>query len=188
MKELWRGFVVLVFMTILTGLLYPLLMTGVGQVVFSHQVNGSLIDQEGVLMGSNLIGQNFTSPKYFWARPSATLPAYNAASSAASNLGPSNPQLIVNVKEQINKLLAADPSQKALIPIDLVTMSGSGLDPDISVAAAEYQAPRVAGARHLSIEQVSELISKNTTLPQFGFMGQERVNVLKLNLALDALR
>lgn len=189
MKEIWRGFAVLVFMMILTGVLYPLLMTGIGEVAFSQQVNGSLINQDGTLMGSSLIGQNFTSPRYFWGRPSATSPVpYNASVSGASNLGPMNPALIDQIKARIAAFTSADPTQKDPIPVDLVTSSGSGLDPDISVASANYQAPRVAKARGLTLDQVNVLILENTTLPQFGFMGQARVNVLKLNMALDQLQ
>ncbi len=188
MRELWRSFVVLVFLMILTGLIYPLLITGIGQLAFPKQVNGSLIDESGTLLGSSLIGQNFTSPRYFWGRPSATTPAYNAASSSASNLGPTNPKLLANVKASIAHLQLADPAQKALVPIDLVTSSGSGLDPDISIAAAEYQAPRVAKARGLSLKQVNTLILENVTPQQLGFLGQPRVNVLQLNLALDQLK
>lgn len=185
MKELWRSFIVLIFLTVLTGLIYPFMITGVGQLAFPHKANGSLILEKGTLLGSELIGQNFTNPRYFWGRPSATVPAYNPLLSQASNLGPMNPELIKDIKERITLLQSANPGQKAAIPIDLVTTSASGLDPDISVLSAEYQAPRVARARHMSLNTVNQIIKENVISPQFGFMGQTRVNVLKLNLALD---
>lgn len=186
MKEILRSFVVLIFLTILTGVIYPLLITGIGQIAFTRQVNGSLINKDGVLMGSNLIGQDFTSPRYFWGRLSETSPVpYNAAASSGSNLGPLNPTLMANVKARIALVTQADPTQKEQIPVDLVTSSASGLDPDISVLSAYYQASRVAKARGLTLNQVNDLIDENTTSAQFGFLGQARVNVLKLNLALD---
>lgn len=186
MKELGRAAVVLLFLIVLTGLIYPLLITGIGQLVFSKKANGSLIIENNNVIGSSLIGQNFTSPRYFWGRPSDALPAYNPMDSHASNLGPTNPILMQTIQSRIAMLLSADPAQTVQIPIDLVTSSASGLDPDISVLSAEYQAERVAKARDLSLATVSGLIDQNTTPSQFGFMGQTRVNVLKLNLALDA--
>lgn len=185
MKEIARGFIVLLFLLVITGLIYPLAMTGVGQLLFPKRVNGSLVNQDSTIVGSKLIGQNFVDPRYFFGRPSATNPPYNPASSNASNLGAMNPVLIERVKARIAMLQAADPSQKEPIPVGLVTSSGSGLDPDISIAAAEYQAPRIAKLRGLTLDQVNALIQQNTTLPQFGFLGLTRVNVLALNLALD---
>lgn len=185
MKEIARGFIVLFFLLIITGVIYPLVMTGVGQLLFPGRVNGSLINQDGTVIGSKLIGQNFTDPHYFFGRPSATNPPYNPAFSDASNLGATNPILIERIKARIAMLQAADPSQKEPIPVGLVTSSGSGLDPDISIAAAAYQAPRIAKIRGLSLDTVNQLIQQNTTWPQFGFLGLSRVNVLSLNLALD---
>ncbi len=187
MKEIGRACVVLAFFMLLIGIGYTFLITGIGQLFFPTQVNGSLINQGGTLLGSQLIGQEFTSPRYFWGRPSATTPPYNPLASSPSNLGPLNPQLLSNVEARISKLVAADPSQTSDIPVVLVTSSGSGLDPDISVLAANYQAPRIARLRHLSEGSVNALIQDNITPPQFGFMGWSRINVLRLNLALDAL-
>jgi K+-transporting ATPase ATPase C chain len=173
----------------MTGLIYPLVVTGLAQLVFPRQANGSLITQNGQTVGSTLIGQSFDDPKYFWGRLSATGPfPYNAAASSGSNLGPTNPALLDAVKARIAALQAADPSNTQLIPVDLVTASGSGLDPDISVAAALYQIPRVARLRGLSESAVRTLVDKYTTGRQFGFLGEPRVNVLKLNLALDAIK
>lgn len=178
----------LLLFTLLTGLAYPLVVTGLAQVVFPAQANGSLIVQNGKVIGSRLIGQEFTDPKYFWGRPSATSPnAYNAAASSGSNLGPSNPALTEAVQERIDALRAADPGNTQPIPVDLVTASGSGLDPDISLAAAQYQAPRVARLRGLPLQKVLDLIDQATQGRQLGFLGEPRVNVLKLNLALDGL-
>ncbi len=180
-------------LTILTGLLYPALITGIAQLIFPDQANGSLITQNsqagGRVVGSALIGQQFTDPKYFWGRLSATGDhPYNAASSGGSNLGPTNPALQKEVSDRITALRAADPGNHQPIPVDLVTSSGSGLDPDISVAAAQYQAARVARARGLPLSQVQSLINQNTTGRTFGFLGEPRVNVLELNLALDRLQ
>jgi potassium-transporting ATPase KdpC subunit len=173
-------------LTVLTGLIYPLAVTGIGQTVFPHQAKGSLILQDGRVLGSELIGQPFADPKYFWGRPSATPPfPYNAAASSGSNLGPLNPVLLDAVKARVEALRQADPSQQGPIPIDLVTASGSGLDPHISPAAAEYQISRVAKARKLDPKMVRELVAKYTEGRQLGILSEPRVNVLKLNLALD---
>jgi K+-transporting ATPase ATPase C chain len=179
----------LLIFTVLTGLLYPLVVTGIAQLAFPHQANGSLIVINGKTVGSSLIGQQFTDPKYFWGRLSATGPyPYNASASSGSNLGPTNPALLDEAKARIAALKAADPSNTQLIPVDLVTSSGSGLDPDISVAAALYQLPRVARLRGLSESAVRTLVDKNTQSRTLGFLGEPIVNVLQLNLALDALK
>jgi K+-transporting ATPase ATPase C chain len=185
--------VVLVLLTLITGLIYPLVVTGIAQVVFPHQANGSLILKDGKAVGSELIGQQFDDPKYFWGRLSATgtfpynaFNADNLTASSGSNYGPLNPALMDAVQARIDALKAADPENTAPIPVDLVTASGSGLDPHISVAAALYQLPRVARERGLSEAQVRQLVDQNTEGRQFGFLGEPRVNVLKLNLALDA--
>jgi K+-transporting ATPase ATPase C chain len=173
-------------LTLLCGVLYPAAVTGIGRVAFAHQVDGSLIEAGGKTVGSSLIGQPFSQPGYFWGRPSATAPmAYNAAGSGGSNQGPTNPALLDAVKERIAALHAADPGNRAPVPVDLVTASASGLDPEISVAAAEYQAARVAAARGLPVEQVRALIARYRQDPILGFLGEARVNVLALNLALD---
>jgi K+-transporting ATPase KdpC subunit len=180
---------VLLIFTILTGLVYPLVVTGIAQLVFPRQANGSLILNNGQVAGSSLIGQPFDDPKYFWGRLSATGPyPYNAASSFGSNLGPTNPALLDEVKARIAALKAADPGNTQPIPVDLVTSSGSGLDPDISVAAALYQLPRVARVRGLSESAVRALVDKYTQGRQLGFLGEPRVNFLELNLALDVLK
>jgi potassium-transporting ATPase KdpC subunit len=178
----------LLIFTILTGLIYPLVVTGLAQLVFPKQANGSLIVRNGQTTGSALIGQSFDDPKYFWGRLSATgsFP-YNAAASSGSNLGPGNPALLDAVQGRIDALKAADPGNTALIPIDLVTASASGLDPDISVAAALYQLPRVARLRGMSENALRLLVDQVTQGRQFGFLGEPRVNVLELNLALDGI-
>ncbi len=186
-KLLRQSLSLLLLMTIITGVLYPLAATGLAQLIFPHQANGSLIVKDGKPVGSSLIGQSFTEPKYFWGRPSATSPnAYNAASSSGSNLGPTNPALTAAVKLRIAALHAADPGNNSPVPVDLVTASGSGLDPQISPAAAHYQLARVAKARGISDAQVQMLVDKYTHGRQFGLLGEPRVDVLQLNLALDA--
>jgi K+-transporting ATPase KdpC subunit len=178
---------ILIF-TLLTGVIYPLAVTGITQLVFPHQANGSLIISNGQSVGSNLIGQQFDDPEYFWGRLSATGPfPYNAAASSGSNLGPTNPALLDAVQARISALKAADPTNTQLIPVDLVTASGSGLDPDISVAAALYQIPRVARERNMSEAAVRALVDQYTKGRQLGFLGEPRVNVLELNLALDGM-
>jgi K+-transporting ATPase ATPase C chain len=179
---------ILIF-TLITGVIYPLLVTGVAQLVFPHQANGSIIANNGQPAGSALIGQQFDDPKYFWGRLSATGPyPYNAAASSGSNLGPTNPTLLDAVKARIAALKAADPTNTQTIPVDLVTASGSGLDPNISVAAALYQVPRVARVRGFSETAVTALVNQYTQGRTFGFLGEPRVNVLELNLALDTLK
>ena len=179
----------LLLLTVLTGLIYPLTVTGLAQVFFPDRANGSLIMSEDKVIGSKLIGQHFDKPEYFWSRPSATAPfPYNAAASAGSNLGPTNPALIEAVKARVAALRAADPGNDLPIPVDLVTASGSGLDPHISPAAALYQVKRVARARSLDEIIVQTLIAEHTEERQFKLLGERRVNVLQLNLALDALR
>lgn len=192
-SQLRPAIVSLALLILVTGVAYPIVVTGVAQVVFPGQANGSLIEQDGQVIGSELIGQAFDDPGYFWGRPSATGPfPYNAAASSGSNLGPSNDALTDAVQARIDALAAADQSlgidNTTAIPVDLVTASGSGLDPHISLAAAEYQTPRVARARGLEMEQVRSLVSEHTEGRQLGFLGEPRVNVLKLNLALDALQ
>jgi len=177
------------FLTVITGLVYPALVTGIAQVAFPFPANGSLIQHQGRIRGSVLIGQPFSDPKYFWGRPSATSPyPYNAAASAGSNLGPTNPDLLAQVKERVNALRQSHPGQDRMIPVDLVTASGSGLDPHLSPAAALYQAPRVAQARGLAAATVERLVLQHQENRWFGILGEPRVNVLKLNLALDDLR
>ena len=189
MKTLIRPAVMLfVLLSIITGLIYPLLVTGIGQALFPEQAAGSLIERDGKLIGSRLIGQNFTDPQYFWGRPSATAPQpYNAAASGGSNLGPLNPALKDAVESRVKALRAADPGNTQQVPIDLVTASASGLDPHISPAAADYQIARVARARGLAPEAVRNLVVQHTEARQWGVFGEPRVNVLVLNLALDAL-
>jgi potassium-transporting ATPase KdpC subunit len=178
----------LLLLAVLVGIVYPLFIAGIGQAFFQHKANGSLISQGGQVLGSDLIGQPFTDPRYFWSRPSVTpgVP-YNAEASGGSNLGPTNPALLKAIADRITALRAADPGNAAPIPVDLVTASASGLDPNISPAAAEYQIPRVARARGMGADAVRSLVEKYTSGRQFGFLGEPRVNVLELNLALDAL-
>lgn len=175
-----------ILFTVLTGLLYPLLVTGIAQTVFHKQAEGSLItSSDGKILGSSLIGQNFDDPKYFWSRISAASPAYNASSSSGSNLGPTNPALLDEVKGRITALKAADPNNNDPIPVDLVTSSGSGLDPHISLAAANYQLARVAHVRGLTPETVKTIVDQNTQGRFLGLLGEPVVNVLQVNLALD---
>ena len=186
-KDIKTALLLFLVLAVMTGLIYPLAMTGIGQVVFPHQANGSLIRQHGRVVGSSLIGQYFREPQYFWSRPSATSPApYNGAGSGASNLGPNNPVLAQHVAARIKTLKAADPAEKGPVPVDLVTSSASGLDPDISIAAALYQVPRIAQTGGIRIVTLHQLIRENTTEPLLGFIGEPVVNVVKLNLALHA--
>jgi K+-transporting ATPase ATPase C chain len=175
--------------TVLTGVAYPLLVTGLAQLAFADRANGSLIENQGKVIGSELIGQPFEEPKYFWSRLSATTPApYNAAASTGSNLGPTNEALTKAAKARIEALRAGDPGTDAPVPVDLVTASASGLDPHISPAAAFYQVPRVARVRHLDEERVRKLVADGVETRLFGVFGEPRVNVLRLNLALDGLK
>jgi len=190
MKTLIRPALTLfVLLSAITGLIYPLLVTGISQAVFPAQAAGSLIERDGKLVGSRLIGQHFTDPKYFWGRPSATGPyPNNAAASSGSNLGPLNPALKAAVESRVKALREADPGNTAPVPVDLVTASASGLDPHISPAAADYQAGRVARVRGLAPEAVRALVAQHTEDRQWSLFGEPRVNVLELNLALDGLR
>jgi potassium-transporting ATPase KdpC subunit len=173
-------------MTVITGMIYPLVITGASRVAFASKAEGSLLRRNGVLIGSELIGQNFTDPKYFWGRPSATSPQpYNGASSGGSNLGPLNPALIDKVRSNAKALRDADPANTAEIPVELVTASTSGLDPDISPAAANYQVARVARARQISVAAVRSMIAAHQQEALLGVFGEARINVLELNLALD---
>jgi potassium-transporting ATPase KdpC subunit len=186
MSHLRAALVSLVVLTVVTGVVYPVIVTAIAQLVFPHQANGSLIVKDGKVVGSALIGQPFDDPKYFWGRPSATSPfGYNAASSSGSNLSPTNPVLVKSVQERVDALRAADPGNTAPVPVDLVTASASGLDPHISPAAALYQVNRVAKARKLDPAVVRDLVGRHTEGRQLGFLGEPRVNVLALNLALE---
>ena len=179
-------FVLFALLTALTGLIYPLLVTGIGSVLFPRQVGGSLVLRDGRVVGSALISQSFQEPKYFWGRLSATAPMpNNAGASSGSNFGPLNPALLEAAKARIAALKAADPANSAPVPVDLVTASGSGLDPDISPAAALYQVARVAAARHISADALRKQVLAAVEGPQWGIFGEPRVNVLLLNLALD---
>jgi K+-transporting ATPase ATPase C chain len=189
MRSLMRPAVVLfVFFTVLTGFLYPLVVTGIAQAAFGHAASGSIVSRDGKPIGSSLIGQNFSDPKYFWSRPSATSPQpYAGTASAGSNLGPLNPALLDAIKGRIQALRAADPGNSTAIPVDLITASASGLDPEESIAAARYQAPRVARTRGLAEQDVRSVIDAQAQGRLFGLLGEPRVNVLALNLALDDL-
>ncbi|RZJ19647.1 MAG: potassium-transporting ATPase subunit KdpC [Haliea sp.] len=190
MKTILRPALVLfAVLSLLTGVAYPLVVTGAAQALFPDQASGSLILREGQPVGSTLIGQNFSDPKNFWGRPSATGPLpYNASASGGSNQGPLNPALVDAVKGRIEALKAADPGNTAPVPVDLVTASASGLDPHISPAAARYQTARVARLRGVPVEKVQALVDQQTDTPLLGLLGEPRVHVLKLNLALDAVR
>jgi K+-transporting ATPase ATPase C chain len=188
-RELKPALILLLIFTLLTGLIYPMAVTAIAQTVLSFRANGSFIERDGKAVGSQLIGQPFSSPKYFWPRPSATAPyPYNAAASSGSNQGPLNPALADAVAARIKALREADPNNTAPVPVDLVTASGSGLDPHISLAAAVYQAARVAAVRKLEPAAVQALIDEHTQGRQLGILGEPRVNVLELNLALDEMR
>lgn len=190
LKQSIRPAVVLfILLSIITGVAYPLATTALGQWLLPTQANGSLVEKDGKLIGSSLIGQNFTEPQYFWGRPSATGPyPNNAAASSGSNQGPLNPALAEAVKSRVNALKIADPDNTLPVPVDLVTTSASGLDPHISPAAAEYQVARVAKARNLSVDQVRQLVVQHTEGRQWGVFGEPRVNVLVLNLTLGQLK
>ncbi len=190
MTALFRPALVLfLILTAITGIAYPLLVTAIAQVAFPAQAAGSLIIRDGKPVGSVLIGQSFSDPKHFWGRLSATAPQpYNGVASSASNLGPLNPALTDGIKSRVEALRTADPNNKAPVPVDLVTASGSGLDPDISLAAANYQVARVARARNLQPEAVLKLVTAHTQRRWLGILGEPRVNVLELNLALDGLK
>jgi K+-transporting ATPase ATPase C chain len=188
LRTVKEAFLILLALAVVTGVGYPLLVTGVAQVVARSAANGSIVERDGKAVGSALIGQHFSDPKYFWGRPSATSPMpYNAGASGGSNLGPLNPALADAVKKRIDTLHEADPDNKAPIPVDLVTASASGLDPHVSPAAADYQVARVAKARGLAPDRVRKLVAEHTQPRQFGFLGEPAVNVLLLNLALDSL-
>lgn len=185
--RLWPAIALLVVMTVLTGVIYPAVVTGIAQVVFPSQANGSFVTTaDGRTIGSSLIGQAFSDPKYFWGRPSAAGKGYDASGSAGSNLGPTDQRLIDRITAEVDRLRAANGTD-APIPVDLVTTSASGLDPDISPAAAEYQMARVARARGMTVAAVRAVVARHTDQPLFGFLGEPRVNVLELNLDLDGL-
>ena len=188
LRTLRDALAMLIMLTIVTGVVYPLVVTGIAQLAMPRAANGSIVLRDGKAVGSALIGQPFSDPKYFWTRPSATSPMpYNAASSSGSNQGPLNPALADAVKARIDALRKADPDNRAPVPVDLVTASASGLDPHISPAAALYQAPRVARARNLAADRVNSLVAQYTQGRQLGFLGEPVVDVLRLNLALDKL-
>ena len=189
-SEIRTALLVLLVLTLITGVVYPLVVTGIAQVAFPRQANGSLIVRNGTVVGSSWIGQSFSGPRYFWGRLSATAPAYNPRASSGSNYGPLNPALHDAVKARIEALRAADPEASLPVPVDLVTASGSGLDPHITPAAALFQVDRVAKARGLSEadrSRVTSLVQSHVEPPQYGLFGEPRVNVLRLNLALDSL-
>jgi K+-transporting ATPase ATPase C chain len=188
LKEFRPAISIFVLLTLVTGIVYPMLVTGISQATMPGKANGSLILKDGKPVGSSLIGQSFSDPKYFWGRPSATGPmSNNASASSGSNLGPTNPALMDAVKGRVQALRDADPGNQQAVPVDLVTASASGLDPHISSAAAEYQLARVARVRNLSADVVRKLVAEHTEGRQFGVLGEPRVNVLELNLALDAV-
>lgn len=188
-RQLRIALIFLGLFTLITGIIYPLAVTGIAQLAFPHQANGSLIESNGQAIGSELIGQPFSAPQYFWGRPSATVSfPYNAAASSGSNYGSSNPALRQVIQDRMAALQEVDPSNNQPIPIDLVTASASGLDPDITLAAAQYQVSRVARYRGLTEQQVQTLVNRFTQGRQLGILGEPRVNVLQLNLALDSVR
>jgi K+-transporting ATPase ATPase C chain len=188
MSHLRPALVLFALWTVLTGLVYPAATTGIAQILFPHRANGSLIVKDGRVVGSELIGQPFSDPGYFWSRLSATGPVpYNGAASTGSNLGPTNPRLAEAVQARVDELRAADPSQAGPIPVDLITASGSGLDPHISPAAARYQVSRVAAARGRPADEIQTLVDRHTEGRRLGLIGEPRVNVLLLNLALDSV-
>ena len=187
MKYIWTAIRMTIVSAVILGVIYPLAMTGLAQVIFPGKADGSLVKDGGQVIGSRLIGQNFTAPKYFLPRPSAAGTGYDAMDSSFSNLGPTNKALADRVQAAVKADIAADPGLTfGQVPIDMVTTSGSGLDPDITVANAQAQAPRVAAARGMSVSAVLDMIAKHTSGRQLGFLGEPRVNVLELNLALDA--
>ncbi|MDE3016685.1 MAG: potassium-transporting ATPase subunit KdpC [Pseudomonadota bacterium] len=179
------SFGLVLLMTLLLGGAYPLAVMGVARALFHHKANGSLIEKDGKVVGSELLGQQFDSPKYFWGRLSATTPPYNAAASGGSNFSPANPALLAAANARLKALQQADPGQRARVPVDLVTASGSGIDPHISLKAAQYQLPRVARARRMKEEDVRAIMEKYVERPGFGLIGAPYVNVVRLNLALD---
>lgn len=188
LKQIKIAFILLMLLTILTGVIYPLFVTGLAQLLFPWRANGSLLKQNNKIIGSELIGQSFSDPAYFWSRPSATTPMpYNAANSSGSNMGPTNPDFLATVKNRVIHLHQADLQNKNLIPVDLVTTSASGLDPEISPLAAFYQIPRIAKARGISETKIRIIIEKLILNRSFGILGEPRVNVLQLNLALNNL-
>jgi K+-transporting ATPase ATPase C chain len=191
---MWReqirpAITIFIVLTVITGIIYPLAVTGIAQAFFHKEANGSLIrSMDGEVVGSALIGQNFDDPKYFWGRLSATSSAYNASASSGSNLGPSNPAMVDNVKSRVAALKTADPGNSASIPVDLVTASGSGLDPQLSLAGVYYQLSRVARARNLPEKAVRNILDENTSGRFLGLLGEPAVNILRVNLALDSLK
>lgn len=189
LKSLRTAVISILLFTVLTGLVYPFLVTGIAQLIFPGKANGSILTRAGKAMGSELIGQSFSNAKYFWSRPSATSPfAYNAGASTGSNYGPLNPALLEATAKRVKELKDADPQNTKPVPVDLVTASGSGLDPHISVAAALYQVPRVARSRSVTEETIKSLVDLYTDGRQLGILGEPRVNVLKLNVALDEMK
>jgi K+-transporting ATPase ATPase C chain len=186
LSQLWPALRINIFLMILLGVGYPLAVTGIAQAIFPHQANGSLITKNGQVIGSEIIGQNFTKPEYFQPRPSAAgNDGYDPTASGGSNYGPTNQKLIDRVKASVDKFHKENPDFQGPIPADLLTASGSGLDPDISPASAEAQIPRVAKARGISVDRLDQFVAQNTKAPDLGLLGEARVNVLKLNLALD---
>jgi potassium-transporting ATPase KdpC subunit len=175
----------ILMMTLILGLAYPLIVTAIGQMVFHDKANGSMIEADGKVVGSQLLGQSFESPHYFWGRLSATTPAYNASASTGSNLNPANPKLLENANARIALLRKMDPTNKAIIPIELITASASGMDPHVSVAAIMYQLRRVAKSRNMKEADLKALVEKHTENPVFGILGEPYVNVLRLNMSLD---